>query len=106
MIWAKVHGPVRSRWSRFHPTAFFFFERSLMIYPDVTVEEWLKKYSGLKVCEQACPNCKATILTDRPFITKDYAGLEGKFCPSCGLQRNSSSVIPVSKEAKARWGHW
>lgn len=74
-----------------------------MIYPDVSLEEWLKKCPGLRVLTQPCPSCGSEIVTDRPFISKDYAGLEGKFCKTCGHQRNSSSLQPISSKSIDAW---
>lgn len=74
-----------------------------MIYPDVTLEEWLKKYPGLEVFSQPCPQCKETISTKTPFITKHYAGLEGKACYACGFIVNSANLIPISAEKTAAW---
>ena len=66
-----------------------------MIYPDINFQEWAKKYD-LKILRQPCPNCNYEIITDTPFYAKDWIGLEGKSCKSCGYVINS--VVARNKD--------
>lgn len=75
-----------------------------MIYPDVPVEEWLKKYPTLTVIESVSYPCGCKIKADRPYITKDYAGLESRKCCDKG-QSACSSNVAISKEENDRWNN-
>tara|TARA_Y100000034_G_C6910321_1_gene424375 strand:+ start:4234 stop:4482 length:249 start_codon:yes stop_codon:yes gene_type:complete len=74
-----------------------------MIFPDVTLEEWLKRYPELEVIEGTCRFCGNKRRTTKPFITKDYAELRSKRC-SCGKDHHiSSTSIPISKSEIEFW---
>lgn len=74
-----------------------------MIYPDVSLEEWLQRYPNLKVHSQECPECKKIISTDRPFRSKHYIGLEGLHCKECGYRIGSAVLRPISKKKIEEW---
>ena len=59
-----------------------------MIYPDVTVEEWCRRYD-LSVEKDRCPKCRKAIYTSRPFIEKGFVGLIAPKC-SCGYDSGFS----------------
>ena len=44
-----------------------------MIFPEVTIEEWSKKYP-VDPRTTDCLACGVKITTNIPYITKDYAG--------------------------------
>jgi hypothetical protein len=74
-----------------------------MIYPDVSLKEWRKKYPELKVMKLDCDNCGKTIVANRPFLTKGYAGLDAPRC-ECGKNRHScSSMVTTTKEEHQSW---
>ena len=74
-----------------------------MIYMDVKLEDWLKRYPALKVRQCKCDNCGAKVVTNRPFVTKDYAGLDSTPCP-CGKQKDDlCTLVPRSISAIKRW---
>lgn len=74
-----------------------------MIYPDVTVEEWTKRYPGLKVVSTTCCECGSKINTDRPFVSMDYVGLESGPC-SCGNTRSTAAnVLTRTKKSHDEW---
>lgn len=54
-----------------------------MIYPDVTLEEWMTKFPGLEPQEIECP-CGGIGKTTKPVITKDWVGLVMPKCKGCG----------------------
>lgn len=58
-----------------------------MIYPDVTLEDWLRKHPELQVLKKTCDSCGKDMFSTVPFMTKDYYGLESPKC-SCGKNRN------------------
>ena len=46
-----------------------------MIYPEVKLDSWLKKYD-LKIEIEQCRLCKKEYKLNIPFLMKGYAGLE------------------------------
>ena len=74
-----------------------------MIYPDISLEEWLKKYPDLKVYERECPKCKAMVRTNRPFISEDYVGIELEFCPNCNIKVGICVANPRTKQKLREW---
>jgi ribosome-binding protein aMBF1 (putative translation factor) len=74
-----------------------------MIYPDVPVDKWIKKYD-LKIYHRQCPHCSVTVSTNRPWITVDYAGIELEYCPSCNKKIGMSVAVPISEKSKTAWG--
>lgn len=67
-----------------------------MIYPDVTLEEWLKRYPDLKVVTGICDGCGGPKPTIKPFRFKHGVGLECLPC-SCGKGRHSSSTMLITE---------
>lgn len=73
-----------------------------MIYPDVTTEEWLKKYPLLRVIKTTCSSCDKPLIADKPYRSKDYVGLRhDKCCPD--NTRQCGSHMAVSKKEIAAW---
>jgi hypothetical protein len=52
-------------------------------YPDVPLEDWLKKYPSLTVNKVECFECKKEVTIDKPWMTLHFAGLIAKKCPHC-----------------------
>lgn len=57
-----------------------------MIFPDVTLEEWLKRYPDLDVVSRDCDQCGKKIIASIPFVSIDLVGLTAPRC-SCGKNR-------------------
>jgi hypothetical protein len=74
-----------------------------MLFPDVTLKEWIKKYPALSAIEVECLHCSGTILTEKPFVTKDYVGLSASECPHCKVPHKAYTGIPYSKEELEAW---
>lgn len=69
-----------------------------MIFPEITLEEWLERYPDLAVRKERCNGCcKKFIKTNKPFIEKDWVGLAA-IC-ECGFH-GASSMLPRSQEMK------
>ena len=74
-----------------------------MIYPDVSLEKWLAKYPMLDVMVRECDACGGPITNKRPYITRDYVGLDATPCP-CGKGKVScSSFFTTSARARREW---
>jgi len=56
-----------------------------MIYPEISVEEWVKRYSDLEILEEECPNCERLVMVNIPFVSKSWVGLASKPCVCGGL---------------------
>lgn len=68
-----------------------------MIYPDVPLEEWLKRYPDLKVIEGKCDNrqCGKTKPTIRPIKFRHGIGLEAFPC-ECGKGRHGTMTMLIT----------
>lgn len=76
-----------------------------MIFPDVTLKFWKRKYPELSVLSRKCTNCGTKLTANKPFITRDYVGLclPNEKC-ACGKNKlNCMSAIAISKEEIANW---
>lgn len=74
-----------------------------MIFVEASVEEWIKKHSQLEVIEGKCDYCGKPMKTNRPFITKGYAGLKAYDC-LCGRGRNTVlSLVTTSIKKHSEW---
>ncbi len=74
-----------------------------MIYPEVPLKVWLKRYPELKVISGTCSNCEKIMPTSRPFLSKGYAGIESLPC-SCGKNRNKAmTMVTITAAAHAEW---
>jgi hypothetical protein len=72
-----------------------------MLYPDIQLKKWLSKYPQLDTRLKCLCGRKSANL--KPFITKDYAGVEADNC-LCG--RSGSSVsTPTSSEKILHWNN-
>lgn len=72
-----------------------------MIYPNVSLDEWLKKYD-LEVEIFECSKCGVRLEVNIPILTKDSAGLISKRC-DCGCY--SATLTPRTKESKDFWNN-
>ena len=54
-----------------------------MIFPEVSIEQWSKKYS-VNPRATDCLDCGGIIITNIPYLTKDYSGFIAFQCPDCG----------------------
>ena len=72
-----------------------------MIYPDVSADEWAKKW-GLKIIESKAYPCGCLLRADRPFRDKDYVGLEARKCCD-NAQSTCMCARAVSRKEIAEW---
>ncbi len=68
-----------------------------MIFPDVTLEEWLKKYPGLDIVKERCSVCRKKIITNKPFVDQHWVGLAA-IC-ECGFH-GASSMFPRTQKSE------
>jgi hypothetical protein len=68
-----------------------------MIYPDVSVEEWLNRYPTLSPDTEECPVCGHPITLSKPYISADFVGLESEDCKNCGDTGGCRVFVPISK---------
>lgn len=64
-----------------------------MIYPEVSLKDWLKKYPVLEIKKIKCHHCRVPMIADIPFIEKNWIGLESKDC-ACGKGKGISISTP------------
>ena len=67
-----------------------------MLYPQISIEEWKRKYPSLTTPSKKC--CGIKITASIPFITQDFVGFRSPVCPQCG-HRPVLSMIPRGKDA-------
>ena len=72
-----------------------------MIFPDVTIEEWLKKHPELSPPDysKSCHECGKPVHTYRPYIEKDWIGFASNEC-ECGSGYRAYNEIPNSQDSK------
>lgn len=74
-----------------------------MIFPQVSLQDWLQKHPDLKINKLNCDACGKEMIANKPFIEKGYAGLIAEKC-SCGNNRHTCmSMVTTSKEAYDHW---
>lgn len=74
-----------------------------MIYPDIPLNEWRRKYPDLDILVRTCDHCGARMETSRPFISANYIGLTTPPCV-CGRNRfGASSTITRTKSERDLW---
>jgi len=73
-----------------------------MIYPDVDPKEFKKKY-GLVEYDWICCKCNNTFTVNRPYLTKDYAGLCSEIHEPCGSRYVALANVPRSKVKMNSW---
>ena len=81
-----------------------------MIFPEVTLEEWLNKYPDLKnikdTCEiNYCEYCNKQIIPEKPFVKKGYVGLLSEVCPHCLNEFYVQVSITNSVQEYQEWSH-
>lgn len=79
-----------------------FLETS-MIYPEISLDEWLSKYKGLKIAKANCNSCGEIMESSIPFISSEYIGLTSPKC-KCGISfTRVESALPRTKEEQDYW---
>lgn len=77
-----------------------------MIFPNVSLEKFLKKYNELEIESGFCNNCHKEIKTEKPFIEKGFVGLISHDC-SCNKNTNQvMTMIPISKKEIEYWNQF
>jgi hypothetical protein len=76
-------GWLQGLWPRGLPLRGNFLEIVRMIYPDISLIDWMKKYPDLVVVKRNCSHCKEEQQATIPFIDFDVVGLVSADCP-CG----------------------
>lgn len=71
-----------------------------MIYINMDLDKFCKKYK-INVVSKKC-TCGRTIITNKPFITKDYAGLTAEKC-KCGNKSMVETLVTRTKEEHESW---
>ena len=85
-----------------------------MIFPEVSLETWQKKYPGLEPQPGEC-ECGTKGMTTIPWYSKEWVGLAMPECKKCGdevpaftckarspeLQAEMNRLIPSSKGQKS-----
>lgn len=74
-----------------------------MIYPDVTFEDWCKKYN-LKPMSSSCAKCKLPFTTTVPILMQGCAGLATP-THECGPHFVSVVLTPKTDKAKKHWAN-
>ena len=72
-----------------------------MLYPEVTTEEWLRKYP-LVPEEIECDCCHVKFQTTVPVIMKGYAGLEIP-SHSCDKKYLAATFVPIDQNEIQYW---
>ena len=72
-----------------------------MIYPDISVEEWLKLHESFREgFSEICEECGNRFTKIRPFVEKHYKGIECE-CEICDEVLTIN--IPCTKEKIDMW---
>lgn len=74
-----------------------------MIFPEITLEEWLEKYPELQILTKKCDNCNKDITANKPFITNGYVGLSSDKC-ICG--KNKHDCMYYITNSEETFGFW
>ena len=74
-----------------------------MIFPEVSSEEWSKRYPGLTPRSTECKHCGKEHKTSIPYITKDYAGFIIFKCIHCGGDHTAHVGRPISVKEIEAW---
>lgn len=74
-----------------------------MIFVDVKIDDWLKRYPELQVKETECPDCGEIIMALRPFISKDYVGLTSGPCTCGSVRARCESSVTRSVREHMSW---
>ena len=69
-----------------------------MIFPEVNLDEWLKKYPALEVEKERCANCGASVEINKPFIMKDWVGIAA-IC-KCGFHAGNQIISRTKNSEK------
>lgn len=77
-----------------------------MIYPEVSLKDWLKKYPVLEIRRQKCRSCSSVQLTNIPFIEKDWIGLKSLDCQCGKYKAISVSIANPNSEFRAKFENW
>jgi hypothetical protein len=77
-----------------------------VIYPQVTVEEWCKRYPALAVVKRPCRACRKQRLACVPFIEREWVGLRSAACPCGKGQSLSVSTLRPSSQLNSLMSDW
>jgi len=77
--------------------------RVVLIFPDISPDEWNKKYPTLKILKTTCEGCYKTLLSNKPFITKGYAGFTAELCECGGTRSIAESVVTTTQDEFYKW---
>lgn len=74
-----------------------------MIFPEISLNDWLKVYPDLKVKKVSC-SCGNTLESTIPFISKSYIGLTTPSKCSCGNDKiGANSMITKTSKEQEDW---
>jgi hypothetical protein len=74
-----------------------------MIFPDVPTDMWLAKYPFLKIISSTCDGCRHIRSTTKPFISKEYVGLESPRCECCKSNHSAMYMASICKKEIESW---
>ena len=72
-----------------------------MMYPDVSLETWIRRYN-LRILDYNCPKCGKQFRTTVPIITSNSAGLETP-THNCGVNYKKVILTPRTEQSKEDW---
>lgn len=72
-----------------------------MIYPEVSLNEWIKKWD-LEIVKYDCPKCREVFETTVPVMTRQSAGLQSPI-HGCGSELWTVILTPRTAESLAFW---
>jgi len=74
-----------------------------MLFPKVSLEDWLKAHPELTVQVRECEGCGSEIRSLTPFVEKHYFGLISEPC-KCGKGRyRCMSMVTRTSEENNKW---
>jgi hypothetical protein len=74
-----------------------------VIFPDISKDEWMERHPGIKAIEVECLECHGWIPVEKPFLTRDYAGLAASECPNCKAPYKAYTGVPHSQKELHAW---
>jgi hypothetical protein len=74
-----------------------------MIFPDIKLKSWLKRYPELEIESGICDNCGKDMPTIKPFIEKGAVGLISADCICKKNKNQSMTVIFTDEEENSYW---
>jgi hypothetical protein len=77
-----------------------------MMFPNVTAEEWCKRYPGLEKVKRPCRACKRQRIASIPFIEREWVGLRSAPCPCGKGQSLSVSTLRTGSQLTKLMSDW